>query len=381
VTRAYHAARDEARLLVLEGRSGRVHDRLVVDLPDLLVPGDLLVVNDAATLPASLGGRTGGGAPIELRLAGRPQGDLWPAVLLGAGDWRTATEHRAPPPPVAAGDRLVLGEDLVAQVASLSPISPRLMEVAFDRAGEALWRAIYQHGRPVQYAHAGEDLALWTVQTAYADRPWAVEMPSAGRPLSWRVLAALRRRGVAIAPLTHAAGLSATGDPAIDAALPLPEAYDIPAATARAIAAARARASRVIAVGTTVVRALEGAARTDPRGRIRPGAGVTDLVLGEESAPLVVDGLLSGIHVPGESHHRLLGTFAPAAALAAADRRAAGAAYRRHELGDLCLILPSLAPPELLWSELRGLSASPGVFVGSEREGREVRTMACDEAS
>jgi S-adenosylmethionine:tRNA ribosyltransferase-isomerase len=337
---AFERARDEARLLVLEARSGRLHDRVVGDLPELLAPGDLLVLNDAATLPASLQGRTAKGGEIELRLAGPPTAGRWPAVLFGAGDWRTRTEDRAPPPRVAPGERLRLGE-LTAEIVSVALLSPRLVEVRFDRAGEALWSALYAIGRPVQYAYHDHDLALWSVQTAYAARPWAVEMPSAGRPLGWRVLGALRRRGVELAWLTHAAGLSSTGDPALDAALPLPEQYDIPERTVHSIARARAEGRRVLAVGTTVVRALEGAARQP--GGLRAGAGTTALVMSEHVRLLVVDGLVTGIHAPGESHYKLLGAFAPASALAAASRHSAARGYQPHELGDLALIVPSLA--------------------------------------
>jgi len=337
---SFERARDDARLLVLESRSGRLHDRAVGDLPELLAPGDLLVLNDAATLPASLTGRTAAGEPIELRLAGPPTGDRWPAVLFGAGDWRTRTEDRAAPPRVTPGERLDFG-GLTAQVVSVALLSPRLVDVRFDRTGEALWRALYAVGRPVQYAHHERDLALWSVQTAYAARPWAVEMPSAGRPLGWRVLGGLRRRGVELAWLTHAAGLSATGDPVLDAALPLPEQYDIPERTVQAVARARADGRRVLAVGTTVVRALEGAARQS--GGLCSGPGTTALVMGERTRPLVVDGLITGIHAPGESHYRLLGAFAPAAALAAAAQHAARRGYQPHELGDLALVVPSLA--------------------------------------
>lgn len=215
------------------------------------------------------------------------------------------------------------------------------MALRFDRAGGPLYAALYRIGRPVQYAHQDRDLALWTVQTAYAGPPWAVEMPSAGRPLSWELLGALRRRGVELAWLTHAAGLSATGDPALDALLPLPERYRIPAATADAVHRARAAGRRVIAVGTTVVRALEGAARDRRRAG---GSGTTDLLIGPGTRLAAVDGLLSGIHAPSESHHRLLGAFAPPALLGAAWRRAQAGGYLRHELGDLCLVMPGPAP-------------------------------------
>ena len=339
------ATRDDVRLLVVDAGSapGRLDDRAVADLPDLLGAGDVLVLNDAATLPASLRGTGPSGAALELRLAGPPDpAGCWPAVLLGAGDWRTRTEDRPPPEPVLPGARIALGPaaQLTARVVSVSPLSPRLVDVRFDRDGAALLAALYRLGRPVQYAHQDAPLDLWSVQTTYAARPWAVEMPSAGRPLSWRVLAELRRRGVELRWLTHAAGLSATGDPALDAALPLPERYDIPAATATAVARARAEGRRIIAVGTTVVRALEGAARpASGRGQVVAGPGITDLVIGPSTRRRVVDGLISGIHAPGESHFRLLGAFAPAPLLGAAHHHARAAGYLPHELGDLCLVL------------------------------------------
>jgi S-adenosylmethionine:tRNA ribosyltransferase-isomerase len=348
--------RADARLLVLEAHSGRLHDRAIGDLPDLLLPGDLLVLNDAATLPASLPARTAAGDAIELRLTGPPgrstedigrddrpdlvgpaEGEDWPAVVLGAGDWRTRTEDRPAPPRLSAGARLTFGDDLSAEIISLSPVSPRLVRLRFDARGAALWRALYRVGRPVQYAYHDADLDLWTVQTVYAGRPWAAEMPSAGRPLDWHTLGALRQRGVELAWLTHAAGLSSTGDPAIDAALPLPERFDIPPATAAAVARARADGRRVIAVGTTVVRALESAARTGTR------SGVTDLVIEPDTLLRAVDGILTGIHAAGESHYRMLGAFAPAGALAGAAQHADAGGYLPHELGDLCLIVPSLA--------------------------------------
>src|SRR4029079_2214736 len=143
------------------------------------------------------------------------------------------------------GERLRFGE-LDAESVARAALSPRLVAIRFGATGDALWAALYRQARPVQYSYLAHELPLWAVQTVYAARPWAFEMPSAGRPLSWETLLALRRRGVARATLTHGAGLSATGDPAIDAALPLPDRYEIPAATVQAIADARARGGRVI---------------------------------------------------------------------------------------------------------------------------------------
>jgi len=185
------------------------------------------------------------------------------------------------------------------------------------------------------------------VQTVYAGRPWAFEMPSAGRPLSWETLLALRRRGVHWAALTHAAGLSATGDPAIDAALPLPERYDIPAATVTAIEETRRRRGRVIAVGTTVVRALEGA--NVANGILKAGSGTTDLRIGPHFQPRIVDGILSGTHADGESHFALLGAFASSQLLRDAAAFADACGFHTHELGDSMLIAPGvLADPRAL---------------------------------
>ena len=212
------------------------------------------------------------------------------------------------------------------------------MDVRFDRVGASLWAALYRDGRPVQYAYTAGPLALWHVQTRYAARPWAAEQPSAGRPLAWSLLLDLRRRGVRFAPLTHAAGLSSTGDPALDAALPLPERYEIPASTVEAIVETRSAGGRVIAVGTSVVRALEGNAAAHA-GRLVPGRGRTDLRIGPGFTPAVCDGLFTGMHEPEGSHFALLQAFAPGPLVRAAYRHAEETGYAWHEFGDSSLIL------------------------------------------
>jgi S-adenosylmethionine:tRNA ribosyltransferase-isomerase len=337
-------AREDVRLLVVDPArpAGRaIAGARFAELARFVRPGDLVVVNDAATLPASLAGVTAWRAPVELRLLGAPDGGRVRAVLLGAGDHRTRTEDRPPPPRLAPGDTIYLGAGaarLDARIVRVSDLSPRLVELDLGDDPDRVWAALYGLGRPIQYAYRPEPLPLWAVQTAYGGRPWAAEMPSAGRPLTWDVLLAIRRRGAGLAALTHAAGLSSTGDPAIDAALPLAERYDIPAVTARAVAATRRHRGRVIAVGTTVVRALESAA--DERGRVRAGAGVAELIVTPAYRPRVVDGIVSGIHAPDQSHFRLLGALAGPDVLAAAAAGAAAGGYRDHELGDACLILP-----------------------------------------
>lgn len=333
------------RLLSIDPVGGTVRDATVGELPELLRAGDLLVLNDAATLPASLPGHSASGADIELRLLGgtpviaqheHEHEHEFRAVLMGAGDWRTPTEHRPAPPPVAVGELLQL-RGLAATVTAVSPLSPRLLTVRFDQRGAALWSALYRAGRPVQYAYLERPLALWHVQSGFASRPWAAEMPSAGRPLAWDTLLAARRRGIDLATLTHAAGLSSAGDPAIDAALPLPEHYELPATTIAAIARCHARGGRVVAVGTTVVRALEGNFAT--HGALRAGPGVTDLRLGPHSQLHVVDGILTGMHEAGSSHLELLSAFAARELLGRAYAHASAAGYLVHEFGDSNLIL------------------------------------------
>lgn len=330
----------ERRLLLLDPATGAFADAELAALPALLRPGDVAVVNDAATLPASLPVTLPSGAAGELRLVrARDDGRSWQAVLFGAGDWRTPTEHRPPPEAIAPGARLRVAAALTATVLAVSRTSVRLFELRFEDDLDAVWTTLYGAGRPIQYAHVPEPLALWSVQTAWATRPWAAEAPSAGLPLDWSLLLGLRARGVALASVTHGAGLSATGDPALDAALPLPERLEVPAATVARIAAARAAGGRVVAVGTSVVRALESAAAG---GTLRPASGETDLVLGPGFCRRVVDGLLTGLHEPTASHYALLQAFAPRAQLDAAYAHAERAGYLGHEFGDANLILPGV---------------------------------------
>ena len=366
----YPERRDDVRLLVIDPTApeapagAALRETRTPALPDFLAAGDLLVVNDAATVPASLRGHDDAGNAIEARLIAARGDDRFSAVLLGAGDWHQRTEDRPPPVALPVGARLQFSREpsegsrtlprwyapskarrlptrhgtLTAEIAARAPSSPRLVELRFAAGGDALWAALYREGRPVQYSYLAHDLPLWAVQTVYAARPWAFEMPSAGRPLSWEILLALRRNGVRWASLTHAAGLSSTGDPAIDVALPLAERYDIPPATVHAVADAHARGGRVIAVGTTVVRALEGAAAKP--GGLHAGSGETDLIITPTFRPRVIDGILSGAHAAHESHFSLLAAFAGPELLAQAAAHAERAGFLTHELGDSMLVLP-----------------------------------------
>jgi S-adenosylmethionine:tRNA ribosyltransferase-isomerase len=235
------------------------------------------------------------------------------------------------------GDRIDFGHAFHGAVMAVSPISPRLVVLELDQTDAAMWSAIYSLGRPVQYAHVPRPIDVWHVQSVYASRPWAAEMPSAGRPITFALLLELRRRGVILARLTHAAGLSSTGDPQLDAALPMTEAYDIPEETATAVARANASGRRVVATGTSVVRALEGCATAE--GKVVPGLGETSLILGAAHRLRVVDGILTGMHERSETHFGLLRAFASAEVLERALCHADRAGYLSHEFGDSMLLL------------------------------------------
>ncbi len=326
------------RLLRVNPRAESIADAHIADLPAMLGPGDLLVLNDSATMPASLQGTTDSGAPVEVRLLAERSPGRFSALLFGAGDWHSRTEDRPPPPVLPEGAAIRFAPDFSASIASVAPASARLVELTFDADGARFWSALYRVGRPIQYAYLDAPLPLWHAQTVYGSRPWSSELPSAGRPLAWGLLLELRRRGVRVASLTHAAGLSSTGDSRLDALLPLPERFDIPPATVSAVHEAHAEGHRVIAVGTTVARALEGSAAQHD-GTLVAGAGVTDLRLHGAYHLQIADGILTGIHDPSESHFDLLEAFAPRALLRAALAHAEESGYLCHEFGDSSLIL------------------------------------------
>ncbi|MFO0556119.1 MAG: S-adenosylmethionine:tRNA ribosyltransferase-isomerase [Polyangiaceae bacterium] len=335
------ARSERERLLVVDASTGAIADRLVPELPDLLAPGDLLVVNDAATLPAAVW-VTLGSASLELRVESLEDDAAW-VIAFGAGDSSIPTEARGAPPKLSPGDELaVAGTSQVARVLEVDAASPRRVRIAFESARAALV-ALYARGRPIQYAYVDRALELWDVATSYASRPWASELASAGRPLRWSLLGELRRRGVELARVTHAASLSSTGDPALDAALPRAERYRIDEDAALAIHRAKARGGRVIAVGTSTTRALESAARATRDGAVAAREGVSALRIGPNTELLVVDMLLTGMHEPGTSHFELLEAFADRPLLDAATLFASSRGYRQHEFGDSMLIASARA--------------------------------------
>jgi S-adenosylmethionine:tRNA ribosyltransferase-isomerase len=318
-------ARDEVRLLVSQPQGHQ--DAQFIDLPGFLEVGDLLVVNESATLPASLPA-TGPDGPFRIHVSTR-FGDR----IYLVEPRRSAREPG--PLPFRPGDRINVG-DVRARLVVPYPGLPRLW---FLRTEASLEGPMLRYGRPIHYSYVDGTYPLAAYQTAFARVPGSAEVPSAGRPFTERVLDALRKRGVKIAKLILHTGVSSLEVQSEDIeAQPLyPEPFEVPVATARAILATRGRGGRVIAVGTTVVRALESAWHG---GRVWPCRGFTRRYVRPGHPVRVVDGLLTGFHDPRTTHLALLFAVAGPAMTRAAYAHAVRRRYLWHEFGDSHLILP-----------------------------------------
>ena len=318
-------ARDAVQMLV--ARPEQLVHRQVRDLPDELRPGDLLVVNTSATLPAAI--------DLDRERAGQA---VHVSTQLDDGAWVIEVRRAdgTGPARVAGGEVLRLPGGLRLRVTEAHPIGQ-------DR----LWRAVPSpwhdtvdylgdHGRPIGYRYLDAPVPLHDLQNVYADRAGSAEMPSAGRPLTERVLVSLMSRGVVIAPLVLDTGVSSqeAHEP------PQPERFTVPDVTARLVNETRRVGRRVFAVGTTVVRALETVA--DRTGRVHAATGWTSLVLGPDRPARTVGGLLTGLHDPHASHLDLVEAVVGPALVREAYAAAAGAPtpYLWHELGDTMLFLP-----------------------------------------
>lgn len=325
-------ARDRVRLMVIDRAAGRVEHTRFDSLGEYLRAGDLLVFNTSRTLPASLEGCGAEGGPcIELRLAEHLPDDSWLALLLcQKGDPFTCG--------LRAGMSVVFGEELTAAVEGRDEVIPRLWKVRFSKTGHELVDALYRLGRPVRYEYVSAPWDLDYYQTVYAREPGSAEMPSAGRAFTWRLLFDLRRRGVGTAYLVLHTGLSSYMDDELDAQHPASEEeFFVGEQTAERVNGARESGGRVIAVGTTVVRALESVARDD--GRVEARHGYTRLRVTAEHRLRAVDGLLTGLHEPQASHLDLLTAFLPAEQIREAYEDAVRRRYLWHEFGDLNLIV------------------------------------------
>jgi S-adenosylmethionine:tRNA ribosyltransferase-isomerase len=316
--------RDAVRLLV-SSRHGHDHTTFS-DLPRHLAPGDVVVINTSATLPAAV--PADGGRHL-LHLSTSLPGGLWLVELraqTASGYGTVPAEAQSPRVvPLAGGETATL----------LAPFGSGLrLWFATLSVGEHVLPWLARWGQPIRYAYAGGAWPLSAYQNVYGVDPGSAELPSAGRPFTSDVLTRLVARGVRIAPLVLHTGVSSLelGE------APYPERYAVPLATAQLVNETRREGGRVVAVGTTVVRALETVA--DERGTVHPGTGWTDLVVTPSRGVRVVTGLVSGWHPPRASHLLLLEAVAGRPMLEQAYAEAVTAGYRWHEFGDSHLMLP-----------------------------------------
>jgi len=323
--------RDEVRMLVA-AKGALTHAR-ARDLPDHLRPGDLLVVNTSATLPAALAARRADGTRLSLHLSTPAPGEAdghWVVELRRDGERFGAGR---------AGEALDLPGG--ARATLLAPYLGRRLWLAELETDGDLLGYLARHGAPIRYAHTRGEHPLADYQTIFALDPGSAEMPSAARPFTPELVTALVARGVVIAPLTLHTGVASLelGES------PYPERFSVPPTTARLVNATRAGGGRVIAVGTTVVRALETVAlpvpaKPVPFGHVEADAGWTRHVVTPQRSIRVVDGLLTGWHDPDASHLLLLEALAGRELVERSYAAALDAGYLWHEFGDIHLILP-----------------------------------------
>ncbi len=320
--------RDGVRLLV--ARQGRIEHRRFDAIVELLDPGDLLVINTSATIPAAIDGRLCDGRAVPVHLS----------TVLDDGSWIVEVRHaggHGPEPDARQGMVLALPGALSLCLDEAYPdrsaVSSRLWRATPSAAVDA-HQYLSRHGRPIEYGHLAASYPLADHQNVYARQPGSAEMVSAGRPFTTSLLVRLMAAGVTVAPVVLHTGVSSpeNGEP------PQPERFDVPDATARLVTSARCSGSRIIAVGTSVVRALESAATGS--GEVRAARSWTDLVLGPQRRARVVHGLVTGLHEPQASHLHLLDAVAGDALVDAAYDAAVRGGYLWHEFGDSMLFLP-----------------------------------------
>lgn len=327
--------RDEVKLLVSHRHGPAIAHRRFEELPECLEAGDVLVLNTSATLNGALAVTRENGEALELHLSTRLPAELW-IVEPRVPDVDGSRPHAT----ITPGERLRLPAGGVATLHTPYAADARggagraRLWIASLALPEALAPYLSRHGFPIRYGYVKQPWPLAYYQTVYATEPGSAEMPSAGRAFTPELITRLVAKGVAIAPLLLHTGVSSpeSHEP------PYEEFYRVPEASADAVNLARARGRRVIAVGTTAVRALETAA--DAHGTVHPGEGWTRLVITPERGMRAVDGLLTGLHEPKASHLAMLEALAGRERLEAAYRAAIAGSYLWHEFGDLHLLRP-----------------------------------------
>ena len=315
--------RDEVRLMVVDGRETR--HRRFHDVLDELRPGDLLVVNDSATIPAAVDVGESRVVHFSTEL---------PGGLRVVEIRRNTVDGSKPDLEMTPGTIELPGGANLELLAPFPVDAPtRRLWVAHLDDGHGVDSLLREHGRPITYTHSSTDVPLAAYQTVFATTPGSAEMPSAGRPFSHELVTALVSNGVGIVPLTLHTGVSSLewGEP------PYPERYWVPHYTAELVNVTRRRGARAIGVGTTVVRALETV--VDVRGRAQAGSGWTDLVIGADTPIRAVDGMITGWHEPLSTHLDMLVALAGRQTIAESYEMALRLGYLWHEFGDSQLIL------------------------------------------
>jgi S-adenosylmethionine:tRNA ribosyltransferase-isomerase len=325
------SGRDDVRLLVSVGTRPPINTHFR-QLPRFLDPGDVLLVNTSATMPASLPADDDHGNRVEVHVSSRLPTGLWLIEIRTPGPVASRPDFSD-----HTGSTLAAGADVTIHVLSRYRGSRRLWIAVIDTAGRPVPEVLARIGRPIRYRHVPADWPIDAYQTVFSDEPGSAEMPSASRPFTDAIVTELVRHGVELAPLVLHTGVSSLEG----FERPYPEWFRVPAVTAERVNAARAAGRRVVAIGTTAVRAIESA--VDPSGVVSAREGWTDLVVTPESGVQVVDGLLTGWHEPEASHLLMLEAIAGRPALELAYRAAIGSGYRWHEFGDTHLILPEPA--------------------------------------
>ena len=321
-------ARDGVRMLVTE--PGSVAHQAFADLPYFLEPGDLLVVNTSATLAAAVDGVRADGRTQPVHVAGRLDSGEWVVEL-------RRSDGAGPSLDAYHGENVLLPGDLQLRIRSPYPdrtASASRLWLAEASAPTQLVTYLERFGRPISYGYVEGSFPLEDYQTVYATEPGSAEMASAGRPFTAELLVRLMAAGVTVAPVVLHCAVSS---PELHEP-PLPERFLVPDDTARLVNSAVWAGKRIVAVGTTVVRALETVATE--HGTVRPDEGWTDLVLGPDRPARVVTGLVSGLHPPEASHLLLLEAVAGAELVQQAYAAAVPNGYLWHEFGDSMLFLP-----------------------------------------
>ena len=320
--------RDAVRMLVAYRHDLHVVHAHAHDLPQFLDEGDLVVVNTSGTLAAAVDALGEDGTPLVVHLSQRLPADLWLVELRRPNGRATEPWFDEPPGRTL---RLVGGGCL--HLATRFESSQRLWVATLDLA-EPVLTFLAVHGRPIRHSYVTRDWPLDVYQNVYAREPGSAEMPSAGRPFTPELVTRLVAKGIGVTPLVLHTGVSS-----LEAnEHPYPEWYRVPPATAQRINATRTDGGRVVAIGTTVVRALETV--TDARRVVHAGEGWTDVVVTPERGAYAVDGLLTGWHEPEASHLQMLEAVAGKDVLDVAYATASAEGYLWHEFGDLNLLLP-----------------------------------------